>query len=423
MASNFSKEELVMFEDVLEGFDDQLVISKAVDLTRLADDQTMERASDRIWRPMPFIATSYSGIDQTANFGDITQMSVPINLGQHRSVPGLLSSKQLRDPNQLAKYGIAAKQKLSSDINYACMTAAALQGSVVSKRTSTPTGFDDVADCDALLTEIGVETDQRYAFYSARDYNSMASNLASRVLDNSNSADAYRKAYVGEIAGFETYKNDVSYSLSAATATGVTLNAANQYYVPAGSTTDALGNTTNIDNRYQTISIAVTTNTVKVGDAFTIAGVYSVHYITKQPTTTLKTFRITAIVTGAGGTGTITITPPIVSGGGGSKAELQYQNVSATPANGAVVTFLNTVTARVNPFFRKEAIQLIPGSFAVDPQDGWQVMRGTTDLGIALTYARQGNINDFSLKYRWDVDFGVAVMNTEMAGIQLFSQT
>jgi hypothetical protein len=39
--------------------------------------------------------------------------------------------------------------------------------------------------------------------------------------------------------------------------------------------------------------------TVKVGDAFTIAGVNAVHHITKQDTGQLKTFRITAIVSGS----------------------------------------------------------------------------------------------------------------------------
>jgi hypothetical protein len=90
----------------------------------------------------------------------------------------------------------------------------------------------------------------------------------------------------------------------------------------------------------------VTTSTVKVGDAFTIAGVNSVHHISKQDTGQLKTFRITRIVTGAGGTGTVEIEPPIISAGGGTRAEAEYKNVSATPANGAAITFLNTVTAR-----------------------------------------------------------------------------
>lgn len=425
MANGFNKSEIVMFDDVLAAFDDQLVIAKACEKYQLGSDQAVERMGDRVWRPQPYGAVTYAGMDQTANFGDITQLSVPVGLGYHRSAPGTMSSKNLRDPSQLKRYGEAASMKLASDINGALFTVAALQGSIVSKRTGAATGFDDIAQMDALFTEQGVPVGNRRAFYSPRDYNNMASNLASRQTLQGKTQTAYETAMVGEnVAGFQLFKNDLSYRLAAATATGVTITSANQRYVPVSITTDAALNTANVDNRYQTIGMTVTGSTIKVGDAFTIAGVNSVHHITKQDTGQLKTFRIVAIVTGAGGTGTVQITPPIISADSSpTRAELQYQNVAGVPAAGAVVTFLNTVTAAVNPFFVKDALELIPGSFSVDPEDGWQVLRATTDFGIGITYARQGNINDLSVKYRWDVDFGVGLLNTEMAGIQMFGQT
>ena len=83
----------------------------------------------------------------------------------------------------------------------------------------------------------------------------------------------------------------------------------------------------------------------------------------------------------------------------------------------------NTANAALNPFFRREALVLIPGSFTVSNGDGWSVMQAYTDLGIGITYTRQGSINDLSCKVRWDIDFGTALLNPEMAGVQLFSQT
>jgi hypothetical protein len=50
-------------------------------------------------------------------------------------------------------------------------------------------------------------------------------------------------------------------------------------------------------------------------------------------------------------------------------------------------------------------------------------MRATTDSGIGITYARQGQINDLSIKARWDIDFGTCLTNPEMAGVQLFGQS
>jgi len=427
VANDFTKQETVMFDEVLEGFDDMLVIAKAVEKYTPTTPQEMERSSDRIWRPNPYIAVSYNGFDQSANFGDITQLAVPVGLGYHKSVPGKMSSKDMRDPSQLTRYGKAAKQKLSSDVNTAIFQTVCLQGSIFSKRTAAATGFDDVSQLDALMTEIGVDTAERRAFYSARDYNNMAGNLASRALyPNSKPVNAYEKAYVGEVSGIETYKNDQTYRLAAAVpGAGVTINGANQYYTPVGHTTDASGNTTNVDNRYQNLNVTVGAGgALKAGDAFTLPLVDSVHMISKQDTGQLKTFRIVSIVSGGGtaGANVIQITPPIISAQGATKAELEYQNVSATPANGATLTFLNTTTAAVNPFFIKPAVEIIPGSFAVDPQDGWAVMRATTDFGVGITYTRQGNINDLTLKYRWDIDFGTAVLNTEMAGVQMFGQ-
>jgi len=203
----------------------------------------------------------------------------------------------------------------------------------------------------------------------------------------------------------------------------VTINGANQYWVPKATSTAGTGETSNVDNRYQTIAITVGGGTVKVGDAFTIAGVNAVHHITKQDTGVLKTFRIVEIVTGSGGTGTVKISPAIVSAQGGSDAEEQYKNVTATPANGAAITFLNTAAASVNCFWHRNAIELLPASLAVPTDAGADIMRATTEQGVELVMQKQFDINTQKTKYRWDTLFGVAMVNPEMAGIMLFSQT
>jgi len=145
--------------------------------------------------------------------------------------------------------------------------------------------------------------------------------------------------------------------------------------------------------------------------------------ITKNDTGVLKTFRITAIVSGSGGSGVVTISPPIISGGGSTDAELQYKNVTATPANGAAITFLNTVSAAVNCFWHRDAIELLPAALAIPMDAGADIMRATTDQGVELVMQKQFDINTQKTKYRWDTLFGVAMLQPEMAGIQLFSQT
>ncbi|HTH09182.1 MAG TPA: P22 phage major capsid protein family protein [Acidovorax sp.] len=422
MPTTISREERVMFDDVLEGFEDGLVISKAAEKYEPLNPAEMNRVGDKFWVPAPGIAVSYDGFDQTANFGDITELSVPVSIGFHKSTPVKMTAKDLRTPTTLKRKGDEAKHKLASDINYALFMTVALQGSQVIKRTVAPTGFDDVALADAQLTEQGIGLANRYMFLAPRVYNSMAGNLAKPQTSGlRETMTAYERARVSDdIAGFSVYKNDQSFRLAAATGGATTVNGANQYWVPKSFSVAVTGETENVDNRYSQLAVtAATYANIKAGDAFTIAGVNSVHMITKQDTGQLQTFR----VIGKPSAGVILVAPAIISGQGGTRPELEFKNVTATPATGAALTWLNTATAELNPFFKKESLLLLPGSFQVDPQDGWQVLRGTTENGIKITYTRQGEINDLSVKARWDVDFGTSLLNPMMAGVELFNQT
>ncbi len=428
MALSTPKNELVSFDDYVAGFDDMLVVAQEVERYNMpgsAADQA--RYSDKVWRPMPYIPAVYDGFDQTSNFGNMTQLSVPVTVGQHKVVPISIGPKDGRDKASVDRYFRDAFLSLASQVNLSVFTTAVNNASLVSKRIVAPTGFDDLAAMGAILTEQGLPNFDRKAFYSARDYLGMAGQIAKPgVSDSPLARSAYERAYIKTVGNFDLFENDQTKMLPAATATGVTItNTLPLYYTPVATTVDTDGNTTNIDNRRQIITIGVTAGTVKVGDAFTILGVNSIHHISKGDTGQFKSFRVTRIVTGAGGTGQVEITPPIISGTGGTRAEAEYKNVTAAPVNGAAITFLNTVTANANLFFLKGAIELIPGSYAVNAADGWNVVaRGTTPkLGLPITYTRQGNINDLSVKARVEVDFGVGALNPEMIGIQLFNQT
>jgi hypothetical protein len=427
MSVNTPHSELVAFDNMVAGFDDMLVVAQEVekfDMPGSAQEQA--RYSDKVWRPMPFIPAVYDGFDQTANFGNMTQLSVPVTVGQHKVTPISIGPKDGRDANAISRYFRDAGLSLASQVNLSVFTTAVNNASIVSKRTVAATGYDDLAAMGAIFTEQGLPNFDRKAFYSARDYLLMAGNIAKPATSDSPLArSAYERAYVKTIGNFDLFENDQNKILPAAAVTATITNTNPLFYTPVASTVDSDGNTTNIDNRRQIISVNVTAGAFKVGDAFTLPLVNSVHHISKGDTGQLKTFRVTRLVTGAGGTGTIEITPPIISGGGGTRAEAEYKNVTVAPANGAAFTMLNTVTAPANLFFLKGAIELIPGSFAVNADDGWNlVAKGTTPkLGLPITYVRQGNINDLSVKARVEVDFGVGALNPEMIGIQLFSQT
>lgn len=429
----FSKQETVFFDDLLAGFDDLLAVGKNVSVFN-ADPVILERSQGTaIWRPVPYVSVSVdgpAGTDISANFSDVTQLSVPISLGFDKTVPWRMTSNDLNDKQQRERKMRSAMQRLATDINVACANVAGLQGTLVVKRTVAASGFDDLAGADSLMIEQGLVGDvgRRVSILHARDYNNMASALAKpQTSANSKVNPAYENGFVGNVSGFDTYKSDYTYRLALAAGVTVTVNGANQRYVPRATSTAGTGEQQNVDNRYQNLTVTVTSGAIKVGDAFTLAGVNATHHISKGDTGQPKTFRVTAIVSGGGGSGVIQISPPIIAADSApTQPELEYKNVTATPTNGAAITWLNTASGNVAPFWDERAIELLPGRNGVDEgltDAGAGYMRGTTELGVEVTMYKFFDINSKIYKYRCDTRFGVGMTNPEMCGIVLFSQT
>ncbi len=109
MANEFNKEERVAFEQILEGFQDAEVMSRNVAKYN-TDQSQMERSGDVIWRPQPYIMNSFSGQDQSSNFNNKTQLSVPASINIERSTPWIMTATELRDALQEGRLGEAARQ-------------------------------------------------------------------------------------------------------------------------------------------------------------------------------------------------------------------------------------------------------------------------------------------------------------------------
>ena len=426
MSNSFSKEERVAFEDILEGFQDALVLSRNVSVYN-TDQTMMERSNNTIWRPQPYIAQSINSTPGTAISGyqGMTQLAVPATLGFSKTVPWEMTSLELRDALQEGRLGDSAKQKLASDINIAIMNAAAGLGSLVVPIAAAAGDYDDVALCDAIMNEQGVPDYDRFMALSSRDYNGLAGNLVgtARSFGNQKSDKAYERSYVGVSAGFDTYKMDCANHQAAAAGGGsITIDTSGAgtqaNYVPQATST-SVGGQINVDNRFQTVTVSSTAS-VAAGDAFTIAGVFAVHHITKQSTGQLKTFRVVSVTNGT----TMVITPPIIGAQSvATDAQLQYKNVEVSaPSNTAAITFLNVNAASVNVFWQRDSLEILPGRYAVPSDAGVAVMRATTDQGIELVLQKFYEIDSMTIKYRMDTLFGVVNKNTEMSGILLFNQ-
>jgi hypothetical protein len=422
MPNGFSKEEVVAFEQMLEGFQDALVLSRNVNIYG-TDGRLMERANDTIWRPQPYIGLAQDRIVGSAvQPRNRTQLSVPSRLGFKKNDTFEMDALELRDALQEGRLGQSSATKLASVINGAVLDVASQQGTLVVTRATAPGTFDDVALCDTIMNEQGVPMDERYLALNSRDYNGTAGNLASRQNVVGKVQTAYDRAQIGMVSSFDTYKLDVSRRILAASGgAGIQINttaAGGNVYVPRATSTAATGEVGNVDNRYQTVTVNGTAN-VRPGDCFTIAGVNAVHQIEKGDTGQLKTFRVIAVPS----TTTLVISPPLITGQGGSDTELEYQNcVVNTPAANSAIVFLNIDPTGYNVFWRKPAIELLPGRYAVPTAQGVDVMRASTDQGIEVVMAKKFDNQTFKSLYTVDVLFGVVMTAPEQCGILLWNQ-
>jgi hypothetical protein len=120
----------------------------------------------------------------------------------------------------------------------------------------------------------------------------------------------------------------------------------------------------------------------------------------------------------------MTISPPIITNQVANDASAEYQNcVINTKASNSAIVFMNTVAGYANPFWQKDALELLPGRYAVPADAGTAVMRASTDQGIELVLQKWYDINTMKIKYRLDTLFGVVNKQPQMSGIILFSQT
>lgn len=413
MANAFNQEEVILFEQVLEKFDSDNTIAKQATMFRQPGSE-MQRRGDTVWRPQPQISTIVEGLDITGNIGSITGMTVPATLSTIANVPFQMNLLEMRDPLQRDRKATSAAQALSARINRAIADNVKIWGSQTVQVVGALTGYDNVSLIDALYTENDVIAMNKTLVLAPRSYNLMAANLASRTL-MTRSERALSDNNLGPISGFNTFKTSYTPAVpaqgAAPTVTG------NQSHVPVSTSTAATGETENVDNRTFNLVVSSTAG-LNPGDKFNIANVNAISLINKKDTALLKGFSIVSIVDGTN----MLISPAPVAAAGGSDAEIDYANVDSIPQNAAVLTFLNNTATDGNVHFVNDSIEIFGGTLAWDDMAGVATMRQTTDTGIEIIFAKQGDVLTGITTYRLTMFFGTTNLVPEMNGLLIGNQ-
>lgn len=415
MANTWTQDDITIYKNVIKSFEDNLNVSLNVSVHG-ENGELMERGNDIIRRPIPMITTSANRtVGSALATRDVTDLYRESQLDVSKSVPLTLNAKEGRDKRRWTEMQRAAGQRLASDIEQSVQAEVGNLGSLVVAQSAlaSASGYDEVAECESLMLEIGIDTMERCLALNARDYNGLAGDLskASRSLNNPKSLQAYERSYIGDIAGFDSYKLGTTINKLGAAGSSATMDTTGTLvqFAPAA----------NQDNTTQQITVTTTTGVV-AGDAFTVAGLNAVNLISKQSTNQPKTFRVVSVDSGT----TMTITPPMIGGGGGTDPEVDYQNIDvASTSATAAITYINTQDANYNYFWTKDSIEILAGRYAVPTDEGVKVMKGTTDQGIELCMTKEFSGSTFTGTYYFDIFYGVTNLDPQKNGILLFGQT
>ncbi|CAB4166232.1 Major capsid protein Gp5 [uncultured Caudovirales phage] len=157
------------------------------------------------------------------------------------------------------------------------------------------------------------------------------------------------------------------------------------------------------------ITYSSATRTIKQGDIFTIANVYSVNPQTRQSTGSLQQFVVTADQTLTSTSATIAISPAIYT------ATNALATVDSFPAASAVITFLGSASTVYpqNLVYHKNAITLATADLLL-PQ-GVDMASRQVHNGISMRIVRQYDINNDRMPCRVDVLYGYSTIRAPMA--------
>ena len=203
----------------------------------------------------------------------------------------------------------------------------------------------------------------------------------------------FRSGVIGTAAGWEWYRSNSLYSVTAGTAStgGVTVTGASQ----SGSSLIVTG---------------TSTQTINPGDKFSIAGVYAVNPTTRRTSggQGLQQFVYTGstpwVLTG--GSDTIPISPAIYGPGS------QYQNVSALPANSAALTFWpgttspSGVSGTVSLGLSKFAFAISGGKLEVPKAVERAEQTEDPDTGMTVRFVRAWDQRESKMTNRFDTCLG-----------------
>ena len=373
-----------------------LVFGKLVN-SEFKDEFKKIGATVYVKRPPEFVIRSGS----TASPQDVVEGEVPVSINLQKGVDTKFSSTELT----LTVDSLMADRELNAAM---AQIAQQVDSDLASMALQFPNwvGAPGTAISTAAaffrapqrLDEMAVPSVDRNAALAPADIYALAGSFVNLYAQSTQAVDALTKAKIPILGNVTPYATQSVVSITMGTRTNGTVAGAGQAVAYNASVLSG-------NNYTQTLNVAGlgANATVAAGEVFTLAGVFAVNPRTKAVMPYLMQFTAINAATADGtGAATLTIANPIITSGA-------FQNVSAGPANAAVLTWLGSAgqTYLANAAFHKQAITLVSAKMIM-PYVGEASYATDPNTGITLRYWRYSDGNSDTHSHRWDVLYGVA---------------
>lgn len=342
----------------------------------------------RIRNPIQY-GTGTGATMATGTGADSTETSTTLTVNSQRHVPMRFTSNELTmkiddfSSRHIEPAMAVLAAKIENDV--ANNLADEIYNQV---NAGTKVEFTDVMEGRRMLVNGLAPANDQCAILDPQANADLVNDLKGLFHDSSAIKKQYREGMMGRTAGFDFYENTI---LDGHT-TGAEGGGA-AYDVNGASQTGS------------TLAVSVGTKTIKEGDVFTIAGVNSVHPESKADTGELQQF---VALADAAGAGNLSISPAITPTG-------PSQNVTASPANGAAITFAGAASTayKKSLLFQKGFATFATADLAL-PKGVHFASRQVFD-GISMRIVQDYDVVKDRILTRCDVLYGYKMLRPQLA--------
>jgi len=421
MALSTGKIAEVMFEKALETHEHQMDM---LDMTNFhqPDGGSMQNTGNFIWYPVEQHAPLISGWDLSGQETGIIEETYPALLGTPSNDFVKMRADDMRTTRFWENRGQESGKKQASDLNKKIAEAIATQGSMF-YRSNVTSGYEFIAEAQAMMNERQGKTTQRYYMLNDRDTLLFSKDLAARQTLQGKPADTWKTGQIGQnIAGFDVFTGSFLPNITGGADPDVTVTG-DQAFVPVGGSVNATtGVVTNID--YREASLVVNDSSlVSVGDKFQLentgTAIQSIGLADKTPSGQPMTWTVIELTDATH----IKVYPKPIAADQAAITPLEaaYANINTAILNGATLTRKNIdATNKTNLFWDKSAVEVIGGTIPAElfkQFDGMKVITDTMSNGLNLYLVYDGNIDTMTFRFRLFTWFGVTIKNPANAGV------